>query len=54
MRKFFSFLIGVVVGGLVGATISVLFAPESGEQLRAQIRQRGYWVGRSNSEWQRV
>ena len=45
MRKFISFLIGVVVGGLVGATISVLFAPESGEQLRAQIRQRAESFG---------
>jgi gas vesicle protein len=40
MRKFFSFLLGILVGGLVGATISLLFAPESGNHLRSQIRQR--------------
>jgi len=37
----FGFLIGVVVGGLVGSTIALLMAPESGEQLRLQIRERG-------------
>jgi gas vesicle protein len=37
----FGFLIGIVVGGLVGSTIALLMAPESGEGLRAQIRSRG-------------
>jgi gas vesicle protein len=37
----FGFLIGVVVGGLVGSTIALLLAPESGEQLRTEIRARG-------------
>jgi len=41
MRRMFGFLIGVVVGGLVGSTIALLMAPESGEQLRMQIRERG-------------
>jgi gas vesicle protein len=41
MRRVFGFLIGVVVGGLVGSTIALLMAPESGEVLRAQLRQRG-------------
>ncbi len=41
MRRMFGFLIGVVVGGLVGSTIALLMAPESGEQLRLQIRERG-------------
>ena len=41
MRRMFGFLIGVVVGGLVGSTIALLMAPESGEELRAQIRERG-------------
>ncbi len=40
MRKMFGFLIGTFVGGLVGATIALLLAPESGEQLRAALRQR--------------
>ena len=41
MRRMFGFLIGIVVGGLVGSTIALLLAPESGETLRAQIRSRG-------------
>ncbi len=41
MRKIFGFLIGILVGALVGATIALLLAPESGEELRGQIRARG-------------
>jgi len=41
MRRMFGFLIGIFVGGLVGATIALLLAPDSGEQLRAQLRSRG-------------
>jgi len=37
----FGFLIGIVVGGLVGSTIALLLAPESGEVLRAELRSRG-------------
>jgi gas vesicle protein len=37
----FGFLIGIVVGGLVGSTIALLLAPESGDQLRGEIRSRG-------------
>jgi gas vesicle protein len=37
----FGFLIGITVGGLVGSTIALLMAPESGDQLRSQIRDRG-------------
>jgi gas vesicle protein len=45
MRKFASFLMGALLGGLVGATISLLFAPESGGELRTQIRQRAESFG---------
>ena len=41
MRRMFGFLIGIFVGGLVGATIALLLAPDSGEELRAQLRERG-------------
>lgn len=41
MRRMFGFLIGITVGGLVGSTIALLMAPDSGEQLRAQLRSRG-------------
>ncbi|MFT3892911.1 MAG: YtxH domain-containing protein [Anaerolineales bacterium] len=41
MRRMFGFLIGIAVGGLVGSTIALLLAPESGDQLRSEIRVRG-------------
>lgn len=41
MRRMFGFLIGIMVGGLVGSTIALLMAPESGEDLRNQLRERG-------------
>ncbi|MCC7117483.1 MAG: YtxH domain-containing protein [Anaerolineales bacterium] len=41
MRRMFGFLIGIFVGGLVGSMIALLLAPESGENLRSQIRARG-------------
>jgi gas vesicle protein len=37
----FGFLIGTFVGALVGSTIALLLAPESGDELRAQLRERG-------------
>ena len=40
MRKTISFFVGVVMGGLVGATVALLFAPDSGSELRNQIRER--------------
>jgi len=41
MRKMFGFLIGVFVGGLVGSTLALLLAPGSGDELRAELRERG-------------
>ncbi len=41
MRKMFGFLIGVFVGSLVGSTIALLLAPESGDELRSELRERG-------------
>ena len=41
MRRMFGFLIGIVVGSLVGSSIALLLAPESGEELRAELRSRG-------------
>jgi len=40
MRRALSFVIGVTLGGLVGATLAMLFAPSSGSELRAQIGDR--------------
>ncbi len=41
MRRVFGFMIGIMVGSLVGSTIALLFAPESGETLRNELRARG-------------
>ena len=41
MRKMFGFMIGTLVGSLVGSTIALLLAPDSGDELRAQLRERG-------------
>jgi gas vesicle protein len=40
MRRAFSFFIGATIGGLVGAIVSLLFAPASGEETRARITDR--------------
>lgn len=32
-----SFLAGVVIGGLIGAAIGLLVAPQTGEELREQV-----------------
>ena len=41
MKRMVGFLIGILVGSLVGSTIALLLAPESGEQLRSELRSRG-------------
>ena len=41
MRRMLGFLIGVFVGALVGSTVALLMAPESGEKLRGELRERG-------------
>jgi gas vesicle protein len=38
---FGSFMAGLIVGGLVGAAVALLMAPQSGEETRAVIRDRG-------------
>lgn len=41
MRRMFGFLIGIFTGALVGGVLALLLAPESGENLRGQLRGRG-------------
>src|SRR5512142_1124651 len=38
--EFGSFLVGFIIGGLTGAVVSLLFAPQSGEETRALIRDK--------------
>ncbi len=40
MRRMFGFMIGIFVGWLVGSTLALLLAPQSGEKLRGQLRAR--------------
>jgi gas vesicle protein len=40
MRKIFNFMVGMMMGGLVGATVALLFAPTSGEDIRSQIQEQ--------------
>jgi gas vesicle protein len=35
-----SFLLGLMIGGLAGAAAVLLFAPQSGKQMRAQIQNK--------------
>jgi gas vesicle protein len=36
------FLAGLVTGSVVGASLALLLAPQSGEETRGQIRDKGY------------
>lgn len=38
--EFGAFLVGFIVGGLTGAVVALLFAPQSGEETRAMIRDK--------------
>ena len=38
--EFGAFLVGFIVGGLTGAVVSLLFAPQSGEEARALIKDK--------------
>ena len=40
MRRMFNFLLGAGIGALVGATVAILLAPNSGEDLRAEVQAR--------------
>ncbi len=37
MRRLASFLVGLLIGGLVGAILALLFAPASGKQFQQQV-----------------
>lgn len=41
-NEFGAFLAGFVVGGMIGAAVALLMAPQSGEATRRQIRERAY------------
>lgn len=45
---FGSFLAGVVIGGLIGAALGLLLAPQTGEEFREHIDD---FVGEKRAEW---
>ena len=40
MKGIMSFLSGAIMGSMVGATLALLFAPASGDELRSQMQER--------------
>ena len=40
MKRIFSFLMGTVLGALVGAALAILMTPQSGDDLRGGMRAR--------------
>ncbi len=40
MRRLIGFLVGICTGALVGATVAILLTPESGKDLRSDLRNR--------------
>lgn len=48
--EFGAFMIGFVVGALTGAVVSLLFAPQSGEETRVLIKERAIELGDRVSE----
>ena len=38
--SFISYIVGFLIGGLIGAVVALLLAPQSGEETRAQIRDK--------------
>jgi gas vesicle protein len=40
MRQVFNFFLGIITGGLIGASLAILLTPVSGENLRFQLQER--------------
>lgn len=47
---FGAFLAGFVIGGLVGAATALILAPQSGEEIRAQISARSHDLRQAGEE----
>jgi gas vesicle protein len=39
MSRFTNFMVGILLGGLTGSLLALLFAPSSGENLRNQMHE---------------
>ncbi len=40
MGKILNFFLGMVMGAVAGATVAILLAPSSGEEMRGQLQER--------------
>ena len=48
-------VVSLLLGALLGATIALLFAPSSGEELRSNIKtQTDVQAARAREEWQKA
>ncbi|UOQ86324.1 YtxH domain-containing protein [Gracilibacillus salinarum] len=48
------FLIGSLIGGIVGASLALIFAPKSGKELRSDLNQGATYVKDRANEWKDV
>ncbi|KAB8138334.1 YtxH domain-containing protein [Gracilibacillus oryzae] len=48
------FLIGSLIGGIVGASLALIFAPKSGKELRSDINHGAHYVKDRANEWKEV
>lgn len=44
------FIVGAVIGGIVGAVTALLFAPKSGKELRQDISEQAQQIGEKTKE----
>ncbi len=44
MRKLLSFLVGILLGALVGATLALLLTPVAGKDLQTQMQERVQYI----------
>ena len=44
MKKIFMFLVGILLGAMVGATLALLLTPVPGKDLQAQMQERVQYI----------
>ena len=44
MKKIFMFLVGILLGAMVGATLALLLTPVPGKDLQAQMQDRVQYI----------
>jgi gas vesicle protein len=53
-KNLMKYAVSLLLGALLGATIALLFAPSSGEELRSNIKtQTDVQAARARDEWQK-